>query len=78
MPTLSKPRAKYGDSVIIKEEGGDKLLEILIHECRGFINENNELFWGYYPTGKSGDADLLFDDDILMNLNTGKIYQNEI
>lgn len=73
MPKL--PRAKYGDSVIIRSS--NELHEIIINECRGFYDEEGFLFWGYYPTGKSGQADLLFDVDILMNLTTQTVFGEE-
>ena len=70
---ITFPRAKYGDSVIIKRD--NILYEILINEVRGYYNENGELFWVYYRTGKDGYVYLYYDDDILLNLTTNKSYE---
>lgn len=75
MPQLFLPRAKYLDSVIIRKH--DTLFEILVNEVRGHFVDG-ELFWVYYPTGKSGETDILHDMDILMNLTTGTIYEEEL
>ena len=72
---LFLPRAKYMDSIIIKE--GEEFVEILLDEVRGLIVDG-KLAWVYYPKGKSGQADIITESEILMNLTTGKIYSEEI
>jgi len=73
MTTLSLPRAKYGDSVIIKD--GDKLREVIINEVRGEFDEDEKLFWTYYVSGKEGNVSRLFSDDILMNLTIRQMWE---
>lgn len=72
---MKLPRAKYGDSVIIRVN--NELHEIIINECKGFYDDEGELHWGYYPSGKSGSLDMLFDVDILMNLTTQTVFGEE-
>lgn len=69
---LFLPRAKYGDSIIINRDS--KLIELLIDEVRGEFDEEGNLFWYYYTTGKSGDVGRIYDFDILMNLTTATLW----
>jgi hypothetical protein len=76
MSILFEPKAKYGDSIIV--QNGFELKECLINEVKGMFDEKENLFWIYYLNSKSGIINSIDDEDILMNLTTGQVFEKEI
>jgi hypothetical protein len=67
-----EPRAKIGDVVIVKN-GGDPIQVRIVNARLGSLQ------WFYYFKRKESEdfEIMIFEDDILKNLTTGKEYANE-
>ena len=68
---MKLPIAKYMDSVIVRENNQfiEKLIDQVVGETR-----DEQFYWIYYLAGKDGREGAVLEDDILMNLTTGKSY----